>query len=135
MDIIRFMNKANAVGKYLILTVFALNLMTLVSAEDSTGPVGLTNALTEICTISQTFLGLAAMVLIVLAGTTYAIGQVLGAETRARASVWATAMLTGAIIGIVIYLVTPFIIVKLLEGTPAAATISADNPCGGAEGG
>jgi len=120
MDIISFMNKVNAVGKYFIITVFALNLMTLASAgaeED------IETTLTELCEMSQTFLGLAAMLLIVLAGTTYAIGQVLGAETRARASVWATAMMTGAIIGILIYVLTPMLVARLL-GQEAQ-----DSPC------
>ncbi|MFH1447725.1 MAG: hypothetical protein ABIG39_02580, partial [Candidatus Micrarchaeota archaeon] len=49
----------------------------------------------------------------ILAGGIYAIGQVLGAETRARASVWATAMLVGGVIGLIIaasaqYLVSIF---------------------------
>jgi hypothetical protein len=83
-----------------------------------------------LCSISQTFLGAAVMVLIVLAGVTYAIGQILGAETRARATVWATAMLTGAIIGAIIYIVAPTIINALLSNsgvTPLGGGSS--NPC------
>jgi hypothetical protein len=58
------------------------------------------------------------MLLIILAAAVYAIGQIVGAETRARASVWATAMITGALIGIVIYLVVPGLI-KLMLPTDA----------------
>ncbi|MBI5228254.1 hypothetical protein HY988_06705 [Candidatus Micrarchaeota archaeon] len=67
------------------------------------------------------------MLLIVLAGAIYAIGQILGAETRARATVWATAMLTGAVIGIIIYILAPVILIALVPG----ATGKAGNPCGG----
>ena len=48
-----------------------------------------------------------AMLMIVIAGVIYAAGQVMGAETRARANVWATAALTGALIGILIYAIAP----------------------------
>jgi hypothetical protein len=88
------------------LALFAINL---ISTSFGHG-MELRNALRELCDASQMFLGAAIMVLIVLAGATYAIGQVLGAETRARATVWATAMLTGAIIGAVVYLVAPSIL-------------------------
>jgi hypothetical protein len=60
-------------------------------------------------------IGLACM--FIMAGGVYAIGQVLGAETRARASVWATAMITGAVIGLVIYLVLPGLISWLYKGS------------------
>jgi hypothetical protein len=137
MNIISFMQKVNAIGKYLIVAIFALNLMTLVTAGGGDGgSVAATNiqqTLIDLCNMSQTFLGLAAMVLIVLAGTIYAIGQVLGAETRARASVWATAMLTGAIIGILIYLIAPVLVGRLLEGS--GITVTPDQPCGATGGG
>jgi hypothetical protein len=125
MDILSTMNKINSIGKYLILTILVLNLFSVSSA---TG--GLSNALKALCLMSQQFLGMAVMILIVLAGTIYAIGQILGAETRARAAVWATAMLTGAIIGVIIYIVTPAI-VKLLMPPSSGITISDTNPCGG----
>lgn len=48
-----------------------------------------------------------SMLLVISAGVTYTAGQLTGAETRARANTWATAMLVGAIIGIVIVTVAP----------------------------
>ncbi|MBD3210109.1 hypothetical protein GF318_01890 [Candidatus Micrarchaeota archaeon] len=119
MDIFKTMNKINAIGKYLIIAVFVVNLLSVSSGASAIG-----NALSQLCVISQTFLGAAAMVMIILAGATYAIGQVLGAETRARASVWATAMLTGAVVGIMIYVITPHIVAALL-GRDA----DPENPC------
>ncbi|VVB66639.1 Uncharacterised protein [Candidatus Gugararchaeum adminiculabundum] len=39
----------------------------------------------------------------------------MGAETRARANVWSTAMLTGALIGILIALIGPAVLNMLVE--------------------
>jgi len=50
------------------------------------------------------------MLMIVFSGVIYAAGQLLGAETRARANVWATAALTGALIGVLIYAVAPSVL-------------------------
>jgi hypothetical protein len=128
------MRKVNAIGKYFIVAVLMLNFLSVVMAEatTSTAEGNIRDALYQLCSLSQTFLGVAAMVLIVLAGTIYAIGQVLGAETRARASVWATAMLTGAVIGILIYLITPILLTALLSGTGGEVTSDAGgDPCSG----
>lgn len=125
MNIMSYMNKINSIGKYLVLTVLVLNLLSVSYAS-----AGLTSALKTLCQMSQQFLGIAVMVLIVLAGTVYAIGQVLGAETRARAAVWATAMLTGAVIGIIIYIITPVIVNALLAGQTGVSAGTAGNPCG-----
>jgi len=124
MNILNIMNKINSIGKYLALFVLAINFLSLAYAADTEQPQGLTKALTQLCTISQQFLGLTVMVLIVLAGTIYAIGQILGAETRARAAVWATAMLTGSIIGVLIYILTPWLVGLLLGQTSVGS-----NPC------
>jgi len=48
--------------------------------------------------------------MVVVAGVIYAAGQIMGAETRARANVWATACLTGALIGVLIYAVAPSVL-------------------------
>jgi len=106
----------NKIGKYLIISVLLLNLVPAAFASAS-----LTAALNSLCAMAKTFLGVAALVLIVLAGAVYAIGQIMGAETRARASVWATAMLTGAIIGAIIYVIAP-IIVQLIIGSGVMTT-------------
>jgi hypothetical protein len=43
-----------------------------------------------------------ALLMFILSGAIYAIGQIMGAETRSRATVWSTAMLLGGIIGLII---------------------------------
>jgi cytochrome bd-type quinol oxidase subunit 2 len=119
MNMLNLLNKINSIGKYLIITVLLLNLFSLVSAQTTVG-TNLSTTLKTLCTLSQTLLGIAVMLMVILAGATYALGQMLGAETRARASVWGTAMLTGAVVGIVIYVVTPWIIGMILGKTTTA---------------
>ena len=63
------------------------------------------NAVSQLCVSLKSMLPVVAMMMLVLAGVIYAAGQILGAETRARANVWATACLTGALIAILIVVV------------------------------
>ncbi|HSB46670.1 MAG TPA: hypothetical protein VLD37_01550 [Candidatus Bilamarchaeum sp.] len=114
MNIMNYANKINSIGRLLLVTFLVMNLVSVAYASS------LSNALKSLCTMAQQFLGIAVMVLIVMAGAIYAIGQILGAETRARAAVWATAMLTGAVIGIIIYVITPPLVTTLL-GTSSSA--------------
>ncbi|MCX6778516.1 MAG: hypothetical protein NT157_06600 [Candidatus Micrarchaeota archaeon] len=60
------------------------------------------NSMNDICASIREVVPIVALLLFILAGAIYAIGQVLGSETRARATVWATAMLVGGIIGLII---------------------------------
>ena len=125
MDTLGVMRSVNRIGTYLLITVLVFNLMGIVFASPS-AQLSIRSALKDLCSASQTFLAGAIMIMILLAGATYAIGQILGAETRARASVWATAMLTGAIIGALIYLLVPLIIQTLL---PGGVSVDPANPC------
>ncbi|MBU0590941.1 hypothetical protein KKD40_01915 [Candidatus Micrarchaeota archaeon] len=126
MNIIDYLNKINAIGKYLVIAVIAMNLFSVSFASSN-----ICSALQTLCKTSQVFLGAAIMVMILMAGATYAIGQLLGAETRARASVWATAMMTGALIGALIYLITPAIIAVLLPADTGVSTVvvGSTDPC------
>ena len=69
-----------------------------------------TSAIGDLCTGLTSLLPVAAMLMIILAGVIYASGQIMGAETRARANVWATAALTGALIAILIAVVAPSVL-------------------------
>jgi len=62
-------------------------------------------AISQLCVSLKSMIPVVAMMMLVLAGVIYAAGQILGAETRARANVWATACLTGALIAILIVVV------------------------------
>ncbi|MFA6531087.1 MAG: hypothetical protein WCT31_05110 [Candidatus Micrarchaeia archaeon] len=73
-------------------------------------------ALQSLCQLAKNILGTAMMFMVVTSALVYAVGQTMGAETRARASVWATSMFNGAIIAALIYILVPFVINKMLEG-------------------
>ena len=75
------------------------------------------SAVNDLCTGLKSLLPVAAMMAIVLAGVIYAAGQMMGAETRARANVWATAALTGALIAILIAVVAPAVLATIYQGT------------------
>ncbi|MEW5995997.1 MAG: hypothetical protein AB1657_00170 [Candidatus Micrarchaeota archaeon] len=98
----------------------AIGLLTVLAGLGfATGTI--TTIQTGICslyTMVNTILAGVIFVLIVLAAVTYAAGQVMGAETRARASVWATSMVVGAVIGIIIYVLLPTILGYMLTGSP-----------------
>ncbi|MFA5107923.1 MAG: hypothetical protein WC492_00090 [Candidatus Micrarchaeia archaeon] len=70
----------------------------------------LEEALNNLCKELQGLIPVTAMLLVVAAGVIYSAGQFFGAETRARANVWATSCLTGAVIGIIISQVAPQIL-------------------------
>jgi hypothetical protein len=53
---------------------------------------------------SEALIGL-TVVLVVLSAAAYALGQISGAETRARAQVWATGLLSGAFLTAVLYVI------------------------------
>lgn len=125
MNIIEVMSSINRYGRYFVLLVVLANIVSTAYAEGG-ATENIRNTLTQFCTLATTVLAAAIVVMIIMAAVIYAIGQVLGAETRARASVWATAMLTGAVIGAVIYIITPYILSLLLAGQ---INIDLANPC------
>ena len=90
----------------LVASVFATTLLT-----------GVTSAITELCKGLTQMLPVAAMLMIILAGVIYAAGQMMGAETRARTNVWATAALTGALMAILIAVVAPSVIGVIYNGS------------------
>lgn len=77
----------------------------------------ITSALQDLCKTVKNILGVGMMLMVVSAAAVYSVGQVMGAETRARASVWATSMFNGAIIAALIYLIVPFVLNKMLTST------------------
>ncbi len=87
--------------------VFAAALLMLIAfAFCSTSILySVQNAISQLCVSLKSMLPVVAMMMLVLAGVIYAAGQILGAETRARANVWATACLTGALIAILIVVI------------------------------
>lgn len=95
---------------HLLIIAFILILAAISFAQTE----NIIKAMQDLCVNARAILATGAMILVILAAAVYAIGQIVGAETRARASVWATAMITGAVIGIIIYLILPPVIATML---------------------
>ena len=91
-----------------MLTVFTLALLAGFAFADPTS--ALKDALSQLCSGLNTLVPVAAMLMVLLASVIYATGQMMGAETRARANVWATSALTGALIGILISVIAPSVL-------------------------
>jgi len=97
-----------------IIVVLAI-LASAVFAES--GLTAVKEAMKDLCYGLTQMLPVAAMLMIILAGVIYAAGQMMGAETRARANVWATACLTGALMAILIAVVAPSVLSMIYTGT------------------
>ncbi len=95
-----------AVLAVLVVSVFAASMLTSVN-----------QAISDLCISLKSMLPVAAMLMIILAGVIYAAGQMMGAETRARTNVWATACLTGALIAILIAVVAPSVLNTIYPST------------------
>ena len=90
-----------------ILIVLAIAATLVSAASTMSGISNVSSAMSSLCGSLRSLLPVAAMLMIMIAGVIYASGQVMGAETRARANVWATAALTGALIAILIVVIAP----------------------------
>ena len=78
-------------------------------------------AINDFCRDLKALLPVAAMLMVVVAGVIYAAGQIMGAETRARANVWATSALVGALMGLLIYAIAPTVLQTIYGGTGTVA--------------
>jgi len=118
-DLFSAMRTVNKIGRYLPALFLLLNLVSVVFAAD-TSPI--VSSLKAVCITSRNVLAVGVMIMVILAAVVYAVGQIMGAETRARATVWGTAMMTGALIGIAIYILVPYIVGAIATGksTPGA---------------
>jgi len=119
MDVLKLINR----GKYFVLLILLVNLTGVAFAQDLDNII---DALEQLCELAQVILGIAIASMILLSGATYAAGQLMGAETRARATVWATAMITGAVIGALIYFIVPLVLNIIFAG---GGTFDLANPC------
>lgn len=102
--------------KFRGMQIFVVFLLLASLTVAQSGFTALSSALVSLCSGIKSIIPIVAFLMIVCAGVIYAAGQLLGAETRARASVWATAMLVGAIIGLLIVVVTPSILEAMYGG-------------------
>jgi hypothetical protein len=104
----------------LFISVLALMFTPLAFAQYGGGndPTSqLLIAMQNLCSSLHTLVPVAAMLMVMFASVVYATGQMMGAETRARANVWATSALTGALIGILISVVAPAVLGMIANDT------------------
>jgi hypothetical protein len=102
----RFLSVAKAA-----LAIFAL--FSIPFAQSSNPTASVSEAMANLCAGIMSLVPVASMLMLVLAGVIYAAGQMMGAETRARANVWATACLTGALIGVLIVAIAPTVLAQI----------------------
>jgi len=92
----------------ILLGMLFLGMLSGLAFADAT--TNIQSGLCDLYNLVSSVLVIVIFLLIVAAAVVYAGGQLLGAETRARASVWATSMFIGALIGVLIYVIMPMII-------------------------
>lgn len=66
----------------------------------------LINGLNNLCIQLVSILPIIAILLFVLAAVVYGVGHIFGAEMRSKATGWATSMVVGAVISLLIFLLT-----------------------------
>ncbi|MEM4295525.1 MAG: hypothetical protein QXI89_01915 [Candidatus Anstonellales archaeon] len=108
------MMRLNAVINLFFLFFFFINIYIAQSQLQQT--------LQGFCTFLFDVVGTLASVMIVLSSIAYTAGQFLGAELRARATVWSQSMLSGAVIGILLIIIVPYILGVLIGKTWDSAT-------------
>ena len=110
--------KPNVFSVLMLISILTPTLFSQSPGGDvsGTGTVYLEKALNDLCCDLMDLIPVSAMLLVITAGVVYAIGQMFGAETRARANVWATSCLTGAVIGVIIAQVAPCVL-GMIAGT------------------
>jgi len=86
-------------------TLFVFVGITLISAQGSfSGPTDrLISGLNDLCISLVGILPIIAILLFVVAAVIYGIGNIFGAEMRSKATSWATTMIVGAIISLLIW--------------------------------
>ncbi|NYZ74008.1 hypothetical protein H0O00_02610 [Candidatus Micrarchaeota archaeon] len=82
--------------------------------------------ITQLKGLAETSLIFLMVIFLVLAAGAYAMGQMFGAETRARAAVWATGLLAGAIIAAVIYALLYAIVPSLVGAISVSTYVGGD---------
>jgi len=108
-----------------------LALILLANLASATATSIATQLAAALCTIKWIVYGLlptVALIMFMLAGLAYASGQVFGAETKARAQNWATSLLVGGIVGIVLAILAPAILDIFVRSNPTMAQFASICP-------
>ena len=111
-----------------ILVLASLFIAEEVAVTTPDAQQSIINTMGMVYCLMATILPVIGFVLMVIAAAAYGFGQFFGADSRAKATTWAMACLTGAIIMLLINLIGPMIITSL-TGTTAASLATAGD-CG-----
>jgi hypothetical protein len=95
---------------YFSLFSFVLSALSYAQLQELTSSVG------QLCFGMQNLLPVVSMLMVTVGAVVYAAGQIMGAETRARANVWATAALTGAVTAMLIASISPSVLAQMYPG-------------------
>ncbi|MBD3397499.1 hypothetical protein GF412_00205 [Candidatus Micrarchaeota archaeon] len=94
----------------MVQSMFLMSMLVGMGFAQDPGASSIEAGICELYCLVNSVLVVVIFLLIVAAAIVYAGGQLLGAETRARASVWATSMFIGALIGVLIYIIVPMVL-------------------------
>ena len=92
---------------FLMSFVFALSF-ALVSA-------GVMELVNNVCYGIRSIMPLIALTLFIIAALIFGVGKVLGQEYRSKSEKWATTILIGSILGLILAVASPFVIAMLYE--------------------
>ena len=83
--------------------------------------IGLYSAMNYLCVTIRSMLPIIAILLFAFAGLVYGVGQVFGASMRESAKNWATSMIIGAVVSLIIWVIArPLIAAFFPGGVPEA---------------
>src|SRR3989344_6103490 len=99
------------------LALAVISLAFLQGCTSDNGIVRVGIAVNQLCISLKGILPVASMLMVLVGASVYAAGQLMGAETRARANVWATAALMGALVGLLINSIAPPILSPIYGST------------------
>lgn len=76
---------------------------------------GVGELINNVCFQIRNILPLISVILLVIAGLIYAIGKVLGQEYRSKTESWATTIIIGAVLGLILGVSAPFIVKTICD--------------------
>ena len=103
-------NKTSTLLSFILVLLVGLSFAQMPLPGGTNPTSQLLEAMQNLCSALNGLVPVAAILMVMFASVVYATGQMMGAETRARANVWATSALTGALIGILISVVAPAVL-------------------------
>jgi len=95
-------------GIFTLLTIIVLAGMAFALTSSSTedAKTRMITGLNDLCVQLVSILPVIAILLFVLAAVIYGVGHIFGAEMKSKATGWATSMIVGAVISLLIFLLT-----------------------------